>query len=72
MPIFRRQRRQRPLARRLEQPLGLQPLLQLLECELQRAEAVRLQVIADDLVLALRLVDAEPAARDRRAGRPRA
>ena len=48
----------------VEQPFGLQPLLQLLERELQRAEPVRLQVLADELVFALRLVDAEPAARD--------
>ena len=34
-----RQRRQRPLARRVEQPFRLQPLLQLIERELQRAEA---------------------------------
>ena len=59
-----RQRGQRPLARRVEEPFGLQLLLQLLERQLQRAEPVRLQVLADDLVLALRLVDAEPAARD--------
>ena len=59
-----RQRRQRPLARLVEQPFGLQPLLQLLEGELQRAEPLRLEVLADDLVLALRLVDRHAAARD--------
>ena len=63
-PDLARQRRQRPLARRVEEPFRLQLLLQLLERELQRAEPVRLHVLADDLVLALRLVDAEPAARD--------
>ena len=61
---FRRQRRQRPLARRLEEALGLEFLLQLLERQLQRAESLRLQVVAEQLILALRLVDAEPAARD--------
>ena len=45
-------------------PFGREPLLQLLEGQLQRAEPVRLQVLADDLILALRVVDAEPAARD--------
>ena len=63
-----RQRRQRPLARRVEQPFGLQPLLQLIERELQRAETVRLEVLADELVFALRLVDARrvPRATTRR------
>ena len=51
------QRGQRTLARRVEQPLVLQPLLQLIERELQRAEAVGLEVLADQLILALRLVD---------------
>ena len=59
-----RQDRQRALARRVEQALGLQPALQLLEGGLQRAEAVRLERVADDLILALGFVDAEPAARD--------
>ena len=72
MPMRAGQRRQRPLARRVEQPLGLQPLLQLLERELQRAETVRLHVLADELVLALRLVDAERGRARPRAGRPRA
>ena len=59
-----RQRRQRPLARRVEEPLVLQPFLQLIERELQRAEAVRLEVLAHELVLALRLVHRDLAARD--------
>ncbi len=59
-----RQRRQRPLARRVEQPLGLQALLELLERQLQGAEPLGSMSLADDLVLALRLVDAEAAARD--------
>ena len=57
-------RRQRTLARLVEQSFGGQPLLQLIEGELQRAEAFRLEVLADDLVLALRVVDADAAARD--------
>ena len=64
-----RQRGQRPLARRVEQPFGLQPLLQLIERELQRAETLRLQVLADELILALRLVDRQLARARRRAGR---
>ena len=63
-PDAPRQRRQRTLPRRIEEPFGLQALLQLLERELQGAQAVRLHVLADDLVLALRLVHAQPAARD--------
>src|SRR6266545_238612 len=55
---------QRALPRGVEKPLRLQLLLQLLERELERAKAVRLHVLADDLVFPLRLVDAEPAARD--------
>ena len=58
------QRGQRPLARRVEEALGLQALLQLVERQLPGAEALGLDVRADDLVLALRLVDAEPAARE--------
>ena len=58
------QRRQRPFARRVEQPFVLQPLLQLIERELQRAEPVRLEMLADQLVLALRLVHRDAAARD--------
>ena len=39
---FSRECRQRPFARGIEQPLGLKPLLQLIEGELERAQAVRL------------------------------
>ena len=59
-----RQRGQRPFARRVEQPFGLQLLLQLLERQLQRAEAVR-------LAGARRRADTRPSARRRRAGRAR-
>ena len=64
MPILRGSAGSGRLRAGVEQPFGLQPLLQLLEGELQRAEPVRLEVLADELILALRLVDAEPAARD--------
>ena len=59
-----RKRRERPLAPGLEQPLRLELLLQLIECELQRAKAVRLHVLADDLVFPLGCVDAELSTRD--------
>ena len=59
-----RQGGQRPFARRVEQPFVLQALLQLIEGELQRAEPVRLQVLADELILALGLVDRHASARD--------
>src|SRR6185312_10514492 len=63
-----RQRRQRALLRRIEQALRLQPLLQLLERELERAESLRLEMLADDLILALRLVDGDlPARHDPKA-----
>ena len=56
------QERQLPLAGRLEEPLFLQALLQLLESDLQRARSERLDGVADELVPALRLVHGEPAA----------
>ena len=56
--------RQRPLARVVEQAFGLEPLLELLEGELQRAEPMRLHVLADELIFALRFIDADAAARD--------
>ncbi len=58
------QGRQRTLARLVEEAFGREPLLQLVEGELQRAEAFRLEVLADDLILALRVVDADAPARD--------
>ncbi len=66
-----RQHRQRPLARRIEQPGGLEPLLQLLERQLQRAEALGLERLAHDLVFALGVVDAHAGRARRRAGRLR-
>ena len=57
------QRRQRPLARGVEQAFLLQPLLELIEGELQRAEPVRLHVLAHELILALRLVHRDASAR---------
>ena len=64
MPILRGRAGNGRLRRLVEQALGRQTLLQLIEGELQRAEAFRLEVLADDLILALRVVDADPAARD--------
>ena len=63
-PILRGRAGSGRLRRRIEQPFGRQPLLELLERELQRAEALRLQVLADELILALRVVDADASARD--------
>ena len=64
MPILRGSAGSGRLRAGVEQPFGLQPLLQLVERELQRAEALRLEVLADELVLALRLVDRDAPARD--------
>ena len=55
--------------RPVEQPFVLKPLLQLIERELQRAQAVRLQVLADQLVFAFRLVDRDAPAGDHARGR---
>ena len=63
-PDLARQRRQRSLARRVEQPFLLQAFLELIECELERTEAVRLEVLADQLIFAFRLVHRDLAARD--------
>ena len=71
-PDLARQRGQRPLALPSEEALGLQLLLQLFEGELQRAEPLRLQMFADDLVFALGVVDAEPSAGNDVEARPRA
>ena len=61
-PIALRQHRQRLLALRIEQALGLQALLQLLESELQRAQTHRLDVFHVNLIFAARLVHADRAA----------
>ena len=58
-----RQRRQRTLAPWIEESLALQPFLQLIEGQLPRAQALRLQMLADDLILALRVVDGDAPAR---------
>ena len=58
------QRGQRPLPPGVEEPLGGEPGLQLLEGELERAEALRLQHLAHELVLAPDGVDVEPAERE--------
>src|SRR6185503_17361271 len=58
------QRRQRPFAGGLEESFRLESLLHLVERQLQRAESLRLQMLADDLVLAFGLVHGNLAAGD--------
>jgi hypothetical protein len=58
--------RQRTLADGGEQALGFELLLQLLEGELQRAEALRLDGFDDQLIFAARFVDVDLAARQHR------
>ena len=58
-----RKARQRPLALRREQSLGGQFLLELLEGQLQRAQALRLQHFHQQLVFAAGFVDIDAAAR---------
>ena len=72
MPILRGSAGSGRLRAASNSPSCLQPLLQLVERELQRAEPVRLEVLADELVFALRLVDRELAARDHDGDRRRA
>ena len=57
-PTRARQARQRALARRVEQALGLEPRAQLLEGELERALPARLELAHEELEVAARLVDA--------------
>ena len=64
MPILRGRAGSGRLRAASKRPSCLQPLLQLIEGELQRAEALRLEVLADELILALGFVDRDPAARD--------
>ena len=59
-----RQGRQRPCRAASKSPFLLQAFLQLFKRHLERAQALRLQVLADDLILALRLVHRDPAADD--------
>ena len=59
-----RERGQRTFPRAVEESFRFEPLLQLIEGQLQRAQAVRLEMLADQLILALRLVHRNPAARD--------
>ena len=58
-----REPRQRALAARVEEALGRQPLLELLEGQLQGAEATRLQQLDHQLVLAALRVDLDGAER---------
>src|SRR5437763_7433596 len=59
-----RQRRQGAFPRRVEQAFLLQTLFQLFECELQRTESLRFEMLADKLIFALRFIDRNLAARD--------
>jgi hypothetical protein len=59
-----RKRGQRTLPRCIEQSFGFEPFLQLLEGELASAEPLRLEMLADQLILAFRLVHGHFAARD--------
>ena len=70
MPILRGSAGSGRLRAASNSPSACEPLLQLIEGQLQRAEAVRLEVLADELILALRLVDATRVRARRRAGRP--
>ena len=63
-PILRGSAGSGRLRRGVEQSFRREPLLELIEGELQRAEPLGLEVLADDLILALRVVDADAAARD--------
>src|SRR5688572_32121369 len=56
--------RQRPFTCAIEESLGLQPPLELLERRLQCPESKRLQRVADELILTLDLVHADAPARD--------
>src|SRR6185503_2320458 len=60
------QRGKRPLATLVEEPLVLKPLLQLIEGKLQRAEALRLEVLTDQLVFAFWLVHRDEPPGDHR------
>ena len=51
------------LAVLVEQALGRKAFLELVEGQLQRTEPFRLEMLADDLILAFRVVDADSAAR---------
>src|SRR5439155_23400722 len=62
----RRKPRQRTLPRLLEQPLGGQLLLELLEGELQRAVPLQLQRLHLQLILAARFIHVDAAARQHR------
>ena len=59
-----RQHGQPALAPLVEQSFGSQTLLQLVERQLQCAEPFGLETLADELVFALRVVNADPSARD--------
>ena len=66
MPMRRGKRGSGRLRSAREQALGGQLLLELLEGQLQRAEALRLEHFHQQLVFAARLVDVDAAARQHR------
>ena len=59
-----RQHGQRLLARHVEKPLGFEPLLELLERQLQGADSGRFDVLDVNLIFAARLVHADRSAHD--------
>ena len=63
MPILRGRAGSGRLRAWSNRPSAASRCLQLIEGELQRAEAFRLEVLADDLIFALRVVDADAPAR---------
>ena len=59
-----REKRQRSLARRVEQAFSRQPRFELLEGKLERSDPFRLGILHDHLIVALGLVDRHPASAD--------
>src|SRR5207249_267500 len=59
-----REKRQRSLARLVEQTLSRQPCFELLEGKLERSDALRLGILHDYLIVALGFVDRHPAPAD--------
>ena len=57
-----RKRRQAALAGRIEQPFGGQLFAELAQCELERTDALRLELVDDQLVAAARRIHVEVAA----------
>ena len=64
MPIFRGSDGRGRLRLSVEQSLIGETLAKLIEGQLQRPDAVRIEVLADELVLTLRFVHAQTSTRD--------